>query len=325
MTLDNEIKSAMLKETEKFEIPSDIRERVFGEIGVSGKRRKSFWETNNLKGLVTSALIGIVIGGMITMMVFYSPIKESIYAQEKFPQNSSTVNKVQGSEYVKLQLLSAHSTNNIEEDITKLYPEYLPSNMKLVRRAKTEDGKGIILDFSGNPDDSPLRYIHMQIIPKEMFNIESHIGENVTLGNNKGFLESIYYPDGKTLEMGSISYEMNDTVILAKASGISKDELLNTIDSIKETKDILPDHTDDSALLETVSNKILGEDYYTSGPPNIDEAIKGIEELGLEYELVSIMSVEHAEGYDGTISGFTVREGVVFLFVTDSKTINSPK
>ena len=76
-----------------------------------------------------------------------------------------------------------------------------------------------------------------------MFNIESHIGENVTLENNNGFLEAIYYPDGIALEMGSIAYEMND-----KASGISKDELLNTIDSIKETKELLPDHTDDSII-----------------------------------------------------------------------------
>lgn len=329
MRLDRDIRKAMKDETQKFKIPSDIRKKVFNKVGISDDKRQALTSKNILNSSVTgyimTAFVALIIGGVISTMIFIPSIKNNLYLQDLTQDPTNDTNKIESvhsSEYIELQLLSTHSGNSMENDITKLYPEYIPLDMKLVCRWKTEDNKGIVMDFSGNSSNNYMRFIHITIIPKQMIDNDSYIGEKSLLSNDQGLLETIYYPDGKTLEMGSIVYEINDTIILAKASGVSKEELISTISSIKNTEEELPDHTDDSQLMETVSKKIFGEDYATQGPPKLDEAIIKIKELHLEYEIVSVNGTGE---YDGSLIGFTVREGVVFLFVSDSKSLNSPK
>lgn len=311
--IDDVLKDVINEEAENIKIPSTLMNNVYHSVNLEfnneeyKKGKKVFiWSAFRYAVALT---LGMIFGYSINSQfnVYFG-----MNTQEKHQQANLEEGKTK-KEYI--QLGTANAAIN-QKSITQLYPDYVPEDLKLNYRYIYEDGKKVELYFSSNNPNEMLQRLTITVVGRAVQETTSSEDEKVQLKSGEAYLKASYLKNN-LIDSGRLIYKIeDDCYILVDANNISREELINVVNSIKSSAEGLPDNTSDEQLMKLVSERLYGTDYSKNGMLTIKRVKEVLKEMKLQYSVVQNGTESNDDMW---IAGFTVREGVVYIFSPNGK------
>lgn len=313
MNIDELIRESLQKESQNIQLPPGLYDKIADKAmrGTKEKPREKRWFLLRYSLLKYSTALAL---GMVISFVIMTAFKPGTKLG-KGSMDTDIASTVESSmkEFILLSNNLGYADSNFSA-ISKLYPGYIPEDMKLGSRMLFENENRVELFFSSTSSNGMHRNMSITILgynPK-INNLE--YGEEVSMDKGNGYLQAIYTKDKQKIKLGRLIYKLKDDLsVILDASYMSKSEIIDVINSLEITDIELPDNTVDPDIMDMVGEKIMNLVKEKNSPPSVEEVVKLLEGMNLKYKIL---------GDKQRYNGFTVQKKAVIIFTEGSSTLD---
>lgn len=240
---------------------------------------------------------------LVISITVFKPIYNKFKSDSYKYSSANTIEQV--DTYVKIPDINEQNIN-----IKQLYPSYLPEGLNLDHR--TVLGNFIRMYFKNKSDSKEITF-------SISLNQSDVWPKTEKIKNSSGEWHLIIYPpingSGFSKICGNVWYLLNSNIYVGVDSeNLTENEILQCIESLKTTQDILKNNISDREIYDYLNPKMFKLNNGNYVRVTVNEAIKIVQDLNLKYKVEGASPEE----YNKSIYNIDVKNHVVILFMPEN-------